>query len=464
VLACAEPPATALDASLAWLRACWDAGDDHLPLTLVHDLGHVIALGRDFRFASTRDLTSWPDDERQRRLAYEDKVVGRWALDATVFEAHVLVAGMHPTHRNAAIVHALRLALGRALRSTDALVSGNPAHLRSLTTAVFTEPDAQWVSWALEQIEALTPLFVHARLFAPEDLWEIAHLDVLPNESARLALREVNGIAGRMGAVPAAVALSVRQATREVPVEAEEPDHYPAGGFDAISTRGVFENLVRSEVVYVGEGRTSPNDPDLFDLRFAESELLFYTRDESPMLDARRDLTVVIDRPAEQRYKHAALEAQTLILVEAMALALQGDLLRVFGASGSRVRVVWRCATSEDTLAANEERALLTLPLASEIAHRRVELSVLDDWGAVPDAARVVFSPGAPEREIFCAAWVRVGDELWSALDRPWPLSEGVSVMRALADMLLVAVARRRVMRLRTKHPRRPPGVVDPRS
>lgn len=453
-----------LPASLSWLRARWDAGDDHLPLTLVHDLGYLLLRGRDFRFASARDLEHWPESERAQRLAYEDRVIGRWALDPTVVDAHVVIAGMDPVHREAAVAHAVGLALARPLRGSESVVHGNPAHLRALSESLLASLpasfegwaellDPSWRAWALEQSADLTPLIPSGRLFAAEDLWEIAHLPQLPSESARLALREVNGIAGRIGHVPASIALSVRQTAREVPVEAEDADHYPAGGFDAISTRGAFENLVRSEVAYVGEGSNETGGVDLFDVRFAESELLYYTRDESPLLDARRDLTVVLDRPAEQRYKQPALEAQTLVLAEAVAIALQSDLLRVFGPAGSRVRVVWRCETPEDVAVADEERALLSLPLASELAHRRVELSSVASWADVPDPGRVIFSPRAASTELFHVAWVRVGEESWSALDATWPLSEGPAVMRALADALLVSVARRRVRRARRNKP-----------
>lgn len=462
-----EALSEALPASLGWLRARWDAGDDHLPLGLVHDLGHLLLRGRDFRFASSRDLARWPEAERALRLAYEDRVLGRWALDPTLVEAHVVIAGLGAAHRDAAVAHAVGLALARPLRGCEAVVFGNPAHLRALTPELLASLparfedwsarlDAEWSAWALEQLTELTPQLPAGRLFAAEDLWEIAHLPQLPSESARLALREVNGLAGRIGAVPAAVALSIRQTAREVPVDAEESDHYPAGGFDAISTRGSFENLVRSEVAYVGEGKSAPDAPDLFDIRYAEGELLYYTRDESPLLDARRDLTVVIDRPAEQRYKQPALAAQTLVLVESLALALQSDLLRVFGPAGSRVRLVWRCETAEDRAVADEERALLSLPLAAELAHRRVELTRVDAWSDVPDAGRVIFSPRASASDLFYVAWVRVGDAAWQALDALWELSEGAAVMRALADALLVAVARRKVRRARKPKPARP--------
>jgi hypothetical protein len=454
----AEPLAETLPASLGWLRARWEAGDDHLPLHLVHDLGHLLLRGRDFRFASTRALARWPDDERALRLAYEDRVVGRWALDRSVTEAHVVIAGLAPSLRDAAVAHAIGLALAGPLRAV-ARVRGNPAHLRALAAArapATTEdpaaaPDPGWRAWALAQLADSLAAVPAGRLLGAEDLWEIAHLPALPSESARLALRELLGVVEGIGPVSPGVAGSIRRRAREVPTDREEADHYPAGGFDAIATRGAFENLVRSEVMYVGEGVASGSDVDLFDVRFVEHELLFYTRDESPLLDARREVTVVFDRPARLRHKRAALPAQTLVLAEALALGLQADLVRVFGPAGARVRLAWRCDTDDDRVAAAEEQGLLALPLAAEIAHRRVELGTLHRWGELPAAPAIVLSPSPPPGDFGPLAWVETDRDDWLALDRSWPAREGPTALRTLADALLVAVADGRSARVNSR-------------
>ena len=75
---CADPLVDSLPSSVRWLLERWGAGDDHLPLHLVHDLGHLLLRGRDFRFASTGSLARRADGARAERLAYEDKVLGRW--------------------------------------------------------------------------------------------------------------------------------------------------------------------------------------------------------------------------------------------------------------------------------------------------------------------------------------------------------------------------------------------------
>ena len=445
---CGEVLADSLPTALGWLRARWDAGDEHLPLNLVHDLGNLLLRGRDFCFASARDQAVWPAAERALRLQYEDRVLGRWAMDRSVMDAHVAIAGMSPMHRDTAVAHAVGLALSRALRDVEGLALGNPAHLRALGSMALGRIPARhegwaevlapgWIEWAMEQLGEVVAGLAVERLFKPEDLWEIAHLPDLPSESARLALREVNGIVAGVGNVSPAVASRLRHKASEVPLDAEASDHYPAGGFDAVSTRGVFENMVRSEVTYVGEGVTTPGGVDLFDVRFAENELLYYTRDESPLLDQRRELTVVIDRPGEQRAKLPGLPAQTLVMVEALALVLQGDLLRVFSPSGSRTIIAWRCVTGADREAAAEERALLAIPLATEIAHRRVELVLANAWDDVPAGRRVVFSPGAADTKALAVRWVRVGDSDWRSNDERWDV-RNLAGLRALADHVLV--------------------------
>jgi hypothetical protein len=441
-----------LAAALPWVEARWDAGDDYLPLTLIHDLGHLLLRGREFRFASAKNLARWTEDERAQRLAYEDRVIGRWAVDPSVTEAHIAIAGMNVHVRATAVAHAIGLALGPPLRAQEDLARSNPAHLRgyheqliSLVPDQFDQwldntPDDKWRAWAKEQLELSVAALPSARLFKPEDLWEIANLERLPSDSARMALREVNTNAARVGMLSPTIANGIKRKAREVPVDAEEADQYPAGGFDAISTKGTFENLVRSEVAYVGEGRAEAGI-DLFDIRFAEGELLYYTRDESPLLDARRDVVFVFDRPAEQRFKIPTLPSQTLVLSQAMAFAVQGDLVKVFGPAGSKAKFVWIAASDADREAANEELQLLAFLLSAELAHRRAELLVVDSWDQVSESGRVVFSPHAERQDLARMSWVRVGQEQWQIGEALFDLRDEPAP-RAIADHLLLAIAK----------------------
>ncbi|MCB9703784.1 MAG: hypothetical protein H6711_17945 [Myxococcales bacterium] len=421
-------PAETLPRALGWLRELWEAGLDTLPLDLVHDLGMMLVEGRAFPFASGRDLADWPEEQRSERLEYEDRILGRWILDPTLAEANVAIAALGGELRPRAIAHAIGLALGPAARAPG-LVAGNPAHLRArareLAAALAAWPpryaaweappcDDAWREWAIEHRRALAQALGERRLFTPEDLWEIAHLEALPSESARLALREIHRARAAIGGVSPGLGMLVRRRAQEVPVDDDDASHYPAGGFDALANRGRFENLVRSEVGYVGEGQVELGGGiDLFDVRFAQGELVYYTRDESPLFDQRRELNVVIDRPSELRHKHPELDAQTLVLADAAALRLQADLIEVFGPSGALVNLRWRPLVAADAPAIDEERALLSLTLADEIAHGRVTLETIDSFAEASTRGLVIFSIHPRDPRAGARAWVRVGEPTW---------------------------------------------------
>lgn len=444
----AEPRQEAFSQGLVWLQARWAAGDEHLPLWLVRDLGYLLLRGSAFRFASAKDLGRWAPEERALRLSYEDRVLGRWALDPTVQAIHIELAGMPEAQRAPAVAHAVSLALAGPLAAVELLPAGNAAHLRGLSLAPPPEEvdalgaslDAGWRGWALAQFEACIHALSQGRLFRDEDIWEIAHHPQLPSESARLAMRELNGAAARIGKLSPSVALEIERRIKEVPVDIEASDAYPTGGFDAISTRGALENLVRTEVAYVGEGAAEEGGIDLFDVRFVESELLFYTRDESPLLDAQRELVFVIAHPAELRHKLPGTPNQGLILLEGLALALQADLVRVYGPTGSRLSLCLLAADAEDKAVAAEELALLRLALEAEIAHKRASLHLLSRWDETPAGRRFLFSSRAPSQKLDKAHWIRVGEPLWrftNPTEQTFDLLHGYPALRSLLDLLL---------------------------
>jgi len=449
----AGPLPETIEPALGWLRICWANGLDVLPFDLVHDLGQMLLSGRGFTFASARDLAVWSDDERTWRMDYEDRLLGRWVLDPSLTEAHVAIAGLPEQLRAEGVAHAVSLALGPHLRASEVLPAGNPAHLRSLAPQLeqlaeqlptragdwALQIDRDWVDWALELRAHAIELLPDKRLFEPEDLWELAHLQELPNESDRLALREIHSAVAAIGPVPPSVGLQVRRRAQEVPVEADEADHYPAGGFDGLSTRGRFENLVRTEVVYVGEGSDDEHGIDLFDVRYAEGELLFYTRDQSPLLDQHRQLNLVIDHPAQLRFKDPALPAQTLTLVDALCLRLQADLVSVFGPTGATVSIWWRAEASEDVAAADEESSLFALTLAAEIAHRRVTLEKVSTLEQLPARGLAVFSPNSADLECGAKAWVGVGESAWRLGEETYCIAKPGG-LRLLANQLMVTL------------------------
>lgn len=464
------PPAEGLPRALNWLMARWAEGEEHLPFTLAHDLGHLLLYGRSARLASSAWLERWPAVEREGRLAYEDAAISRWLVDPSLAEAHLAVAGLPEEARDAAIVHALGLALGAPLeRAAEdpeieaTLVAGNAAWLRQAIPGFLHgqhqdfgswltdgPPTPEWVEWARETLNAAVAALPQGRLFTDAELWEIAHLTELPSESTRMALRQVHAVAEAVGPVDPGMAVLVRRRAQETPVSDDAADEFPAGGFNAVSPRGRLENLVRSELGYSGETvKLGANgaEVDLFDLRFIQGELLYYTRDESPLLDARRTLILVFDRPATLRHKLPGLPAQDLVLAQGVALALYRDLTRpgMLGPEGVQLVWCWRAVDAEDLAAAEEEHSLMALSLAADVAHRRVSFETLYDLDdeRLPRGVTVVFSPlAAPGALEPRQHWVRVG--------APWRINGGEelaevdlsekSALREVVDVLLPRV------------------------
>lgn len=435
VTACDEPLAHTLPAALAWTRALWALGEDRAPLFAVHDLGWILLRGNDFR--ASLPAARPGDPRRADDLAWRDQALARWRADPSAREAHVVLAATPEAQRDDAVAHALSRCLPALLRGLS-LPRGNPAQLRGLDAellaALDETPDDDALRDALATRNALLRALPDARLFTPADLWEIAHRRALPGEAARHALRTLHRLVAAIPpCAPTRLAALRRGPAREI-LDAEGPGSFPAGGFDALATRGALENLVRSEAAYVGELVPQLPGLDLFDLRLATDELLYYTRDESPLAGARRAVRFVVDAPASLRVKQPTHPAQALVMVDAVLLAAHHDLLDAVGPHAVHTSLAWNAAGPEDLAAADEERALLSLAWSTELAHRRVTLSAVD----APGAVTVVLSPRDPSDEVPHDAWMVVRGEAWRWEAASLPPGD----LRAAVDAVLDRISR----------------------
>jgi hypothetical protein len=427
---------------LGWAIAVWGHGVDEAPLALIHDVGFLLLRGRAVRlmsgrerFASAGDDDDDNDDDnrdddnrdddngddgavdenigvdeatrglvRAERLRFEDQVVAPLLRDESLRTAAVIIAGAPPDQQDALIVHALMTVLPRLLigvslpRNQPGPVRGildKPGALSRLHVGSRGHMNVA-VDVAALQDAALDLGMVAAawsgrlsgrhQLLEPEELWELSRLDVLPSEAVRLALRTVHHTMVAIGPPSPTVVRQLKDRRAQIITDDTEADTFPAGGFDAMSTRGTLENLVRSEVAYVGVGaEDDPRRPDLFDVRYVEGELLYYTRDESPLLERRRTVVVHIDEVERSRHKLAELPTQTLVLVEAVILRAHADLQVALGPQVVLTRIA---VTGADEVAVAEEQGLLSTSLAEDIAHRRAGLVALSE---LPSLRRVTF-------------------------------------------------------------------------
>lgn len=306
--------------------------------------------------------------------AYDDDVLARLVQTARFDDALAAYAHLSAAHRPAAIalvvgalcdrarftgVSVSSAALRRALaRPHDELVAKGHDELR--TGAAARLADAyQRLARGARQSRALVD---------DREVFAIDHLEVLGSFARRLAADHI---------AAAAEALA-RTLPRRLPANRQQrgvhdtqlaDDHtYPAGGFTAITPGGSsanIENLVSSELVYMEDDGAV----DLFTLRYVESELLFYTRDDSVFRRHRHLITFLLGADLDDaRVKDPDVPWQRLVLGLGLLVAAIRWLTDQLGHEALAIRL----AFAPGTLA--EERGLVALLLEGEITSGTVQL------------------------------------------------------------------------------------------
>ncbi len=475
-----EPVIAAAKRSLRWAVLAAAAGVDDVPLVVVHDLGFVLLRGTAVRLCGARERrvfeTVFDDDVRAAirasRLRFEDRVLTTLLRDPSIQAAHVVIAGTSVARQDDVIAHAMTI-LAPLLLAGHVWPPQPIARWRTVLEALEavredgngnnddgdTDLEADFIVAAVAVIDAIAPALA-APVLADDALWELSRLEVLPSAAARLALRTMHKQAASLPSPSSSLLTRLKDRRQEVVIDEAVADEFPAGGFDAMSTRGVLENLVRSEVAWVGVGADDAPGAkgrglDLFDVRFVEGELLYYTRDESPLLERRRHLVVVIEDVARLRHKPIELPTQTLVLCEACVLRAYTDLQQGLGAHVVTLAVH---LSGDDDVVVDEEAALLRTSLASEIAHRRAAITTSAAIKAssatatassapLPIANRVTFSPRpAPGIDSVKTGtsrgglWVRVGGPIWMVTTSGGATHEldPRTELRALVDLLML--------------------------
>ena len=270
---------------------------------------------------------------------YDDRVVGRWITD----------------RRRTALVDGF-LALSVSDR-------GLAVALLAERIAAEIEPDGPWwepgamrnwlsrpdeEAWGLALSaladpgvrEALAKRVAHiARRpvagFTSAHVHLVRHLPALSSRAQRVAVDQVMEAAALFDAE---VPRRVRARTRSGPVVSAIHDEgrFPAGGFAGITTHGSPENLVASELVYMENGPHM----DLFDVRYAEGELLYYTRDEAIHVRERRAIHVWLASDLVQaRVKDPGLPYQRLVVALGALVTVLERVITWAGSADLRICV-----------------------------------------------------------------------------------------------------------------------------
>ncbi len=278
-------------------------------------------------------------DLRTALAAYAEHVIGRLRGDAALGP---LLDAVADTPNRTAAVQVVVSRIGSALASEDRVMDVGVARRQ------VERPAGELVAAAFESLEnpvirdRLSAVLLsmvraakrRATLLRPSDAFVVRHLQALRTPSDQLAFEQVADAATALGHwVPRRVR-SQRPPAGSTPTTIRDDSVYPVGGYSSLATHGPIENLVSSELVYL----EPEADLDLFDLRYAASELLKYTRDESVWTRAHRRIDLVLMPSAlalrvkvtDLPYQHAVMtQAAVVIATDRLLDWLSADDLEI---------------------------------------------------------------------------------------------------------------------------------------
>ena len=407
--------------ALVWFRHLQGFGYDAIPFFVVHDVGHLLLLGDAFPFRAVTDLERWDEQERPVRLAYENRFLNALRSDAKVRRLIALLqretAG-EADRQDELVKRSLEI-LFSGLRESrlDTAPHLNPVHLRDLVSLDLVLPrEARarfeetrpgfFLQYLTEFVTRQATAVDVPRLLQEEDFFELAHFDALDRPHRRLFARRVQELVTAAGPLDVA-RTRVRVESEEATTQVADEGSYPTGGIGEITTKGSIENLVRSELVY----RLHDGPVDLFALRWAEGDLLFYTRDAGSLHRKRRALVFAIE-PSAMRIKDPRHATSLAVLAYSLIARTADDLLELFGGEGARVEI---CLVSPAPIEADEEEAeLFEMRLREALRRGDAKVSIertLDPLTAV-DARRRTFVVAVGEVPVDATSVQRAGGHL----------------------------------------------------
>lgn len=382
------------------------------PIGVLGDVGKLV-FGASLDFSAPLPATQ-PEVSAAVR-AYEDQFLGRLAQDPRIEAVSDAIARLPKSMRDDAVAllvarlldrigfsHAVSMSPGVARRVTQAPIED------LLESGYATLREAGRVPRVLA--EGYTGLVQRARrtgaLLQESDIFVLENLTVLSSLTQRMAIEQVVEVADAlMSHLPKRMKpKSARQAGR-TPTNIEDEDRYPIGGFAAIANSGSMENLVTSELVYMDEGE---GEVDLFDMRYVEGELLYYTRDESVFIRNRRAVTFVMEQElVRARFKDQGLAWQRLVMAMGLLSASVQKLSAWLSEEGLFFRVVF--VGSPDGGPLEAEMGLCRLLLGEwidkqmadvvEVEDRRQALAMAEEDARLAQADVVDFTMERPVDE-----------------------------------------------------------------
>jgi len=375
----------AVSRGVPWLLATLAESPTLPPPALLWDLGRLVSgqpLAHALRVPDTLPRL------RAAVRAYDDHVLARLAADPRLEAVSAALARLPEALRPRGMAFLVARLLGR-IGFTEGLQASPgvarralerpPAELLQAGYAGLREHDAVLERLA-DAYEALArgTRRTHA-LLGDAEAFTLENLEHLQGKAQRLALEQAVEAAEVLArALPPRMRARAASAAA-TPTALEDDAAFPQGGFSSVSNVGSLENLVTSELVYMEDEPTL----DLFDVRYVEGELLYYTRDESVAVRRRRQVTFVLPPGfAEARVKDAGVRWQRAVAALGLVLCLVRRLSVWLGEEDLRFQVVvtWDGAGTGPLEA---ERGLCELLLREWRARGIAEVLTLPDLATV---------------------------------------------------------------------------------
>ncbi len=210
-------------------------------------------------------------------------------------------------------------------------------------------------------------------LLGSEDIFELASGTALSQFGQRVALRQVMQASQHLS-----IGLPKQKPTGAkrhyaVATNILEEDLYPVGGFSSIANRGTMESLLRSELAYMEVDER----PDLFDIKYARDELLYYARDENQFFRRRITIMFVLDASLSMaRVKDPGTPWQRIVLTMALVVAMVRTLTDWLASDSLKFEVVFLSNAIKGQLA--DEWNLIEVLLQDELRAGRLILSQMN--------------------------------------------------------------------------------------
>lgn len=302
-------------------------GHYHLPFFFVADLYHVLRKGYEVQFRSETKENFEDREARKLVMRYERECLGRILVSPEVAMG-IEIAATSPDSDRVAERLLLQLLRKLAPHFPDTFQL-NPGLLRGFQVAdpEMLDPDLFSFGPLIEQfLGEINASLNWNQLLHEEDLFELSHLETLRNDHLRVGCRQILEVS-RVLKSPEPIQLDLASHEDGADTAFLDETHYPTGGLSGLTNRGSFENLLTSELVYLDEGT---QDVSLFELRYAEGELLYYLRDSGNLRRKRRSIHFIIDVGRQFELKRPGYRWQYSVLLQGLCLRLLHDLFEIF--------------------------------------------------------------------------------------------------------------------------------------